>query len=136
MCTQSTEHTQPGKPDTLYSAPLSCHSSGVGILTTVGNTTVLYQCISFIKKHRCTSELIKVCSIKSSSVAFLVKIRNDQRTSNSMGLDSFPALSVLFLQKYCSLSCILATISCTESKLWENLGRKSLPFLCVGSHQG
>jgi hypothetical protein len=90
----------------------------------------------FLKKHRCTSELIKVCSIKSSSVAFLIKIRNDQRTSNSMGLDSFPALSVLFLQKYCSFTCILATISCTESKLWENLGRKSLPFLCVGSHQG
>lgn len=85
------------KPDTRYSAPLSCNSATIGILTTIGNTTVLYHSMNLVKMHRWTSPLIEVGSIESSSVAFRVKIRKDRRTSNLIGLDSTPALLVLMI---------------------------------------
>ena len=55
-------------------------------LTTVGNTTVLNQFMNFVKKHRWTSLLINVCSTRSSRVTFLVRRRQEPRTSSSIGL--------------------------------------------------
>jgi hypothetical protein len=94
-----TEQTHPGKPAALYSAPLLCSSCKVGIFTTNGKTVVLYHNINLLKKHRCTSLLINVCSCKSSNVTFLVKILNDPRTNRCIGHASLPLLSNLFLQK-------------------------------------
>ena len=55
---------------------------------------MLYHNINLLKKHRCTSLLINVCSCKSSHVTFLVKILNDPRTNRCIGHASLPLLSI------------------------------------------